>query len=133
MESATRIPRTITLYRPVGPRELDLIRDSGWTRFPPRPPEQPIFYPAENLEYATQIARDWNVKSSGEGHVVRFAVDAAVLSKYPVQQVGGRTHRERWIPAEDLDAFNDAIVGAIELIASYPCPAAGDAPERFLP
>jgi hypothetical protein len=110
---------TITLYRPVGPRELELIRDSGWTRFPPRLPEQPIFYPVENLEYATQIARDWNVKSSGEGHVVRFAVDAGFLSAYPVQQVGARTHQERWIPAEDLDAFNDSIVGPIELVASY--------------
>jgi hypothetical protein len=29
-------------------------------------------------------------------------------------------HRERWISAEDLDAFADAIVGPIELIASYP-------------
>ena len=112
--------KTKTLYRPVGRRELELIRDSGWTRFPPRLPEQPIFYPVENLEYATQIARDWNVASSGEGHVVRFAVAAAFLNDYPLQQVGGRTHREHWIPAEDLDAFNDAIVGEIELIASYP-------------
>jgi len=110
---------TIVLYRPVGPEELALIRDSGWARFPPRLPEQPIFYPVENEECARQIARDWNVKSSGQGHVLRCAVDAAFLERYPVHQVGTAVHRERWIPAEDIDAFNDAIVGPIELIASY--------------
>lgn len=113
-------PGTITCYRPVGPRELELIRESGWTRFPPRLPEQPIFYPVETVEYATEIARDWNVRSSGQGHVVRFAVDAAFLERYPVRKVGASIHRERWIPAEDLNAFNSAIVGSIELIASYP-------------
>ena len=58
---------TRTLYRPVGPTELMLIRESGWTAFPPRLPEQPILYPVLNQEYAAQIARDWNVKESGSG------------------------------------------------------------------
>ena len=31
------------LYRPVGEQELALIRESGYTAFPPRLPEQPIF------------------------------------------------------------------------------------------
>ena len=31
---------TITLWRPVGPKELDLIRASGMRAFPPRLPEQ---------------------------------------------------------------------------------------------
>lgn len=117
--------RAVTLYRPVGPEELQLVRDSGWTRFPPRLPDQPIFYPVENEEYARQIARDWNVKSRGEGHVLRFAVDQVVMSRYPLQQVGSAIHREYWIPAEDLDAFNDAILGPIEIIASYPTTAFG--------
>ena len=73
------------------------------------------------------------MKSSGEGHVVRFAVDAEFLSAYPVQQVGARTHRERWIPAEELAAFNDAIVGPVELIASDPGTDVGDSPERVVP
>ncbi len=111
--------RTVTLYRPVGPRELELIRESGWTRFPPRLPEQPIFYPVENEEYARQIARDWNVKSAGEGHVLRFQVDKAFLDRYEVQQVGNAVHRERWIPADELDAFNEHIRGLIEVVASY--------------
>jgi len=57
----------VTLFRPVGPSELRLIRDTGWRSFPPRLPEQPIFYPVTNLEYAVQIARDWNVTASGAG------------------------------------------------------------------
>jgi len=110
----------VVLYRPVGPDELRLIRESGWKRFPPRLPEQPIFYPVENEEYARQIARDWNVKSSGEGHVLRFEIDAAFVERYPVRKVGGAVHLERWIPAEDLEEFNDNLVGEIELVASYP-------------
>lgn len=91
------------LYRPVGPRELELVQESGWTSFPPRLPEQPIFYPVENEAYARQIARDWNVKSSGSGHVLRFCVDAEFLARYPIRQVGALIHREYWIPAEELD------------------------------
>ena len=53
---------TTTLYRPVGQAELDLIAESGHLRFPPRLPEQPIFYPVLTEEYATAIARDWNAK-----------------------------------------------------------------------
>ncbi len=57
----------VTLYRPVGPEELELIKNSGWKAFPPRLPEQPIFYPVVQKEYAVRIARDWNVPASGRG------------------------------------------------------------------
>ena len=33
----------ITLYRPVGQAEFELIRVSGFKKFPPRLPHQPIF------------------------------------------------------------------------------------------
>ena len=33
--------------------------------------------------------------------------------------VGGRTHEEYWIPAEDLEEFNQNIVGKIEVIAEF--------------
>lgn len=112
--------KVTTLYRPIGPKELKLICDSDWRRFPPRLPEQPIFYPVENEEYARLIARDWNVRSDGEGHVVRFSVDSAFIERYPVHQVGSAIHQERWIPAEELDDFNNHIIGPIELVASYP-------------
>jgi hypothetical protein len=50
----------VTLFRPVGPKELELIAASGWSGFPPRLPGQPIFYPVTTEAYAVQIARDWN-------------------------------------------------------------------------
>ena len=103
--------KTKTLFRPVGPAELELIRDSGWTAFPPRLPEQPIFYPVLNQEYAAQIARDWNVKDSGSGYVTRFDVQS---DKFQRQVVGGSKHEELWVPAEELDEFNAMIVGIID-------------------
>ncbi|HVV88134.1 MAG TPA: hypothetical protein VHE35_34070 [Kofleriaceae bacterium] len=110
---------TRTLFRPVGPKELALIEASGWRRFPPRLPEQPIFYPVVQEAYARKIARDWNVPASGSGYVTRFAVDADHLAQYPEQVAGGREHTEYWIPAERLDDFNDHLVGPIEVIAEF--------------
>ena len=101
---------TMTLFRPVGPKELELIRASGNKAFPPRLPEQPIFYPVMNEEYAAQIARDWNAKDSGAGYVTRFRVRKEFITKYEVQQVGG---------AEHLAAMNENIVGEIEVIAEF--------------
>lgn len=109
----------ITLFRPVGPKELELIQQSGFRAFPPRLPEQPIFYPVLNEEYATKIARKWNVPSKGVGYVTRFCVKANYLEQYKVQTVGSRLHQELWIPAEDLDTFNANIVGPIEVIREY--------------
>lgn len=109
----------VVLWRPTGPEELELVRASGFTRWPPRLPDQPIFYPVLNEDYATRIARDWNVKASGVGHVTRFAVQRAFLDRYSVQQVGGETILEYWIPAEDLEQLNDHIVGLIEVVATY--------------
>jgi hypothetical protein len=42
------------------------------------------------------------------------------LKRYDVQEAGGRAHREYWIPAEDLEAFNAAIVGRIEVVREFP-------------
>lgn len=112
---------TTTLYRPVGEKELRLIEESGFRAFPPRLPEQPIFYPVLNEEYATQIARDWNTKhSEGQrGYVTRFRVRTEFLERYEVQTVGGATHRELWVPAEELAEFNRHIIGLIEIIAEF--------------
>ncbi|CAM3265979.1 hypothetical protein OCAE111667_00620 [Occultella aeris] len=110
---------TVTLWRPTGPEELALVEASGWHEWPSRLPDQPIFYPVLNEDYATKIARDWNVKASGVGFVTRFDVEKAFLDKYDVQQVGGRTILEYWIPAEDLEDFNRHIVGMIEVVAEY--------------
>ena len=112
---------TTTLFRPVGQKELDLIRESKFTEFPPRLPHQPIFYPVLTEAYARQIACDWNAKYEDDkaGYVTRFRVRAEYLDRYEVQTVGGAEHQEYWIPAEALAEFNQNIVGAIEVIASY--------------
>ena len=110
---------TITLWRPVGPNELALIRESGMAAFPPRLPQQPIFYPVTTEAYVVKIARDWNVPASGSGFVTRFEVRRDFLDRYQRQLAGGRAHEEYWIPAEELDAFNHAIVGPIKIVAEF--------------
>ena len=107
------------LYRPVGPKEYQLIEDSGFKRFPPRLPEQPIFYPVLNLEYARKIASEWNVPHSGVGFVMAFEIDDFYINRYEVQTVGSSVHQEYWIPAEDLEQFNDHIIGVIEAVEKY--------------
>lgn len=109
----------ITLWRPVGPKELELIQEADMRAFPPRLPEQPIFYPVLTEEYAVKIARDWNVPASGAGFVTRFQVRRTFLDRYTVQLAGGRAHQEYWILAEDLPAFNAAIAGKIEVVAEF--------------
>jgi hypothetical protein len=109
----------VTLWRPVGPVELQLIREAGMRAFPPRLPDQPIFYPVLSEDYAVKIARDWNVPASGAGFVTRFEVQRKFLRKYSVHTAGGAAHLEYWIPAEELAAFNAAIVGEIEIVAEF--------------
>ena len=109
----------ITLYRPTGPEELRLVQDTGFRAWLPRLPDQPIFYPVTNEEYAAQIAREWNVKASGSGFVTRFHVKRSFMERYSVEKVGGAGHTEWWIPAEDLDELNENIVGHIEVIHEF--------------
>ncbi|MFI6301545.1 hypothetical protein ACIBCH_06740 [Amycolatopsis thailandensis] len=114
---------TTTLWRPTGPVELDLVRESGWREWPPRLPEQPIFYPVLNEDYAIKIARDWNVRYDGAGFVTRFEIETDFVQRYPVQQAGGETILELWVPAEDLAEFNTHIVGKIEVTHEFRPPA----------
>ncbi len=112
----------VRLYRPVGAEELILIERSGWRRFPPRLPEQPIFYPVLNFEYAEQIARDWNSRHEPQsvGYVLEFDVANEAAERYPVRTAGSAgSHLELWVPTDELDGFNDAIEGEIRLVAEY--------------
>jgi len=114
--------KTVTLYRPVGQRELDLIAETGYQAFPPRLPEQPFFYPVLNRVYAEQIARDWNTRderSGFVGYVLEFDVDADYLNGFEIKKVGATNHLEYWIPAEELQEFNRHIKGKIRLIAEF--------------
>jgi hypothetical protein len=42
------------------------------------------------------------------------------------------TLRGYWIPAEDLDAFHQHIVGPIEVIATYPCASETKEPQSVI-
>jgi hypothetical protein len=110
---------TVTLWRPTGKRNSNSSRRVVTVGGPHDCRGSPSFYPVLNKEYACKIARDWNAPRSGVGYVTRFAVRRDFVERYEIQQVGGRTILEYWIPAEDLEVFNDNIVGVIEVIAEY--------------
>lgn len=113
---------TITLYRPTGLQEFLLIAANGFKSYPPRLSWQPIFYPVLNQPYAEQIAYEWNTKDAGSGHcgiVTRFRISKAMFEKYDAQNVGGEIHNELWVPAEELEAFNQDIQGNIEIVKTF--------------
>lgn len=101
--------------------------------FPPRLPEQPIFYPVLNRGYAEQIARTWNTKAAPfAGYVTEFDIDDSYIAQFERQVVGGQQHEELWVPAEDLDSFNEHIKGPIRVDEAYFGPGfRGYVPERF--
>ena len=112
----------MTLFRPVGLRELELIGESGWKSFPWRLEIQPIFYPVLNFEYAAQIAREWNTRdpvSGWAGWVTRFEVEDAYAQQFEPQTVGSSHHRELWVPSEQMDEFNAHILGPIRIEAVF--------------
>lgn len=111
-----------TLFRPVGLYEMKLIIDEDLCRFPPRLPEQPIFYPVLNKPYADQIALEWNTKdkfSGYAGYVTQFEVDEEYISQFEEQIVGTSKHKELWIPSEELHNFNRHIHGGIRILDAY--------------
>jgi hypothetical protein len=107
----------ITVWMPISPERLRLIRQDGMRALPPS--EQPMFYPVLSEEYAQRMARDWNILSSGVGYVARIRVRAEFLNRYEAHSVGGSGHPEYRIPAADLEAFNAAILGQIEIVAEF--------------
>jgi hypothetical protein len=109
------------LFRPVGLQELQLIAKTNFRAFPPRLPDQPIFYPVLNFEYARQIAEGWNTKHNNPpcGFVTRFEVQDEYIKQFEVQIVGSKENAELWIPAEELEEFNTHIIGQITVEAVY--------------
>src|SRR6476620_5301854 len=113
---------TTTLYRPVGQGELDLIAANGYKSFPPRLPDQPIFYPVLTRQYAEHIAREWNTKderSGFVGYVLEFDVETEYLNLFEIRKAGSSQHLEYWIPAEELEEFNRHICGEIRVIEKF--------------
>ena len=91
-----------------------MIEASDMRAFPPRRPDQPIFYPVLIGEYSAKIARDWNVPAPGAGFVTRFTVRRSYLDSYRIEEAGGRA----------------AIVGKIEVIARFPTDAVAQSTDR---
>ena len=114
--------KTITLYRPVGLLELELIVESKFLAFPPRLEWQPIFYPVLNEQYAIEIATRWNLDDEGSGYsgfVTAFDIPETYFKRFKVENVGGHHHNELWVPAEELKNFNAQIIGEIRITKQY--------------
>ena len=113
---------TKTLYRPIGLTEFALILELDKKRFPPRLDWQPIFYPVLNQPYAEQIAREWNTKDAFSGYcgiVTSFELPTEYLDRYEVQNVGAELHNELWVPAADLDHFNNHLLSGIHFVSAF--------------
>ena len=84
------------LYRPVGSKELELIKKSNYRRFPPRLTEQPIFYPVLNWMNLMSISSEKYISS------VNFQIDNLLSCKTGVTSeairglsgIGSLTRRE---------------------------------------
>jgi hypothetical protein len=114
--------KTVILYRPIGLKELELIIASDFTKFPPRLDWQPIFYPVLNEEYACEIALKWNTTdefSGYSGYVTKFKMNADYIDQFEVQNVGGKTHNELWVPSEELENFNTQLQGKIRVTKTF--------------
>jgi len=115
-------PKTERLWRPIGLAEFRLLEASGMREWPPRLPEQPIFYPVLNREYAAEIAQKWNTKDELSGYVgivTEFDIDAEYATQFDRKVVGAGRHEELWVPAEVLDEFNANIVGKIRVVEVF--------------
>jgi len=110
----------VLLYRPVGLKELELIAKSAFKAFPPRLPEQPIFYPVLNFEYAEKIAKNWNTKANTfAGFITKFEIEDKYIQNFEIHTVGSKICQELWIPAAELAEFNRHIIGKITIEAAY--------------
>ena len=118
------------LYRPVSLQELELIYDGGMKAFPTRLPQQPIFYPVLHLEYARQIASDWNARNGQlAGYVTEFKVEDQYVRQFEEHTAGKSEYQELWIPAEEVGEFNKHIIGHIKVLEAH----FGDAFRGFVP
>ena len=109
------------LYRPVGTKELQLIAESNYCKFPPRLPEQPIFYPVLTEQYAVEIASRWNVTNNldHKGYVTKLEIYDDNSRQFEFHQVGDNHNQELWIPSERLEEFNRHIIGKICVAAEF--------------
>ena len=120
------------LYRPVGLYELAKVAARDFRSYPPRLPEQPIFYPVLNRPYAEEIASRWNPgdpNSGFSGFVTAFVVPHDAAAAFPRRVVGASRHEELWVPSEDQARLEARFEGPIVVVAAW----AGARLEEALP
>lgn len=111
---------TITCYRPAGQRELDLIANSEYQRWPCRQPNQPIFDPVvTNEEYALELTQ-WHSDTAGIGYLTKFDMSLDYISRQKFKSVDDKVHSEWWVGPQELEEFNNNIIGKIEVIEEIP-------------
>ncbi len=103
------------LYRPTGLIEFNLTKESNFTEFPLRLPEQPFFYPVLNMKYALQIS-EWNYSSCNFASIFQFEILDKYIEIFSIENVGDKLHNELWIPSEELENFNKNIINNIKII-----------------
>lgn len=54
--------------------------------------------------------------------MTRFEIDASCAAHYPAQDAGGREHLEPWVPSDELEWFNDHLVGEIVVTEAFTGP-----------
>ena len=96
----------------------ELIR-SDWRKFSPDEPDQRLFYPKLHLDYAEKIARQCNAVEHNAGFVVRFEIPLGFIGRYELQTIGYEQHLEYKVPIDDLNDFNQKIMGKIELVSAF--------------
>ncbi|QQO09170.1 hypothetical protein [Breznakiella homolactica] len=110
------------LFRPIGKKEYDLIKETAFRKFPPRLFWQPIFYPVLNYEYAEKIAREWNTADEASdfaGIVTKFEAEDTYIQKFEKHLAGSSLCEELWVPAEELEEFNSHIIGTITVVSVF--------------
>lgn len=106
---------TRTLWRPVWAKELEQIEACGMRAFPPT--EGSLFLCSEVI--AIKIARDWHGAPMHPGRVTKFEIRTDYLVRYDAL-AGAEPLKSYLIPPEDFPAFNESIIGVIEVVHQFP-------------
>lgn len=109
------------LYRPLTAEEFRQIEAGGFSMFPARTAEQPLFTALLSHEGAAAIARRMRVNKQAEhkAYVVSFLVEDAYIRQFPVQNSDQPESRALWIPSEEIDILNQHLVGKIRLLDCF--------------
>ena len=94
------------LYRPVGTKELELIKQSEYTKYPARLPEQSIFYPVLNAKY----------NDDHKGYVTKFEIDDEYFQHFDIHTVGASYQQEIWVLAQAMEKMHQHMIGKIQVI-----------------